>query len=79
MSIFVTPPILMYLRTRYLNLLDQNRVIDIHNTEGLKLLTRMRLRVSHLADHKLDIVFNLFVPNVSFLYPLKTSQNLPVF
>ena len=79
MSIFVTPPILMYLRTQYLNLSDQNRVIDIHNIEGLKLLIRMRLRVSHLADHKLDIVFNLFVPKVPFLYPLKTSQNLPVF
>ena len=28
---------------------------------------------------RIQIIFNLFVPNASFLYPLKTSENLKVF
>ena len=70
MSIFVTQPIALYLRTKYLNLSDQTRVIDIHNTEGLKLITKMCLRVSHLADHKLRrfLTHSFSMPPLSTLW-----------
>ena len=31
---------------------EPNRISSTQNFEGLKLLTRMRLGLSHLADHK---------------------------
>ena len=36
----------------YWSLLDPNRISSIQNFEGLKLLTRVTLGFSHLADHK---------------------------
>ena len=38
---------------------SQNSVFDIHNPKGIKLITRLRLGLSHLREHKLGILFSV--------------------
>ena len=58
----------MCLRKNYWNLLDQNQtlLIILMITKGLKLLTRMRLGLSHLGDHKFSHNFQECVSSMCY-------------
>ena len=44
---------------------ESNSAYNINDTKGLKLLTRLRLGLSHLGDHKFRHNFqDMFLPNV---------------
>ena len=53
----------------------------IHFLRSDRLAKKLRERIirSIISSFNHSININLFVPNANFLYPLKTSENLPVF
>ena len=54
-----------------------NRISSTQNFEGLKLLTRMRLGLSHLADHKFRNNFqDCLNPSFSCSQKIETSHLL---
>ena len=54
------------LKVTILNLIRPkgNSVFDIHDTNGIKLLTRLRLKFSHLNEHKFRHNFNHMVDSM---------------
>ena len=40
---------------------EQNRISSTQNSEGLKLLRKMRLDLSHLADHRFRYIFHNYL------------------
>ena len=46
------------IESKFLNFRKRNSAFDIHDTNGIKLLTRLRLNISHLNEHKFLHNFN---------------------
>ena len=70
----------LMLRKRLLNLIRPkcNEAYGIHNPTGLKLLTRLRLGLSHLNDHKFNHNFRDCI-NPLCLCCLRVENNVPFF
>ena len=52
---------------------SENKIFNIHDQVGVKLLTRLRLGLSHLCEHKFDIILKTF-PLASALATLRPRQ-----
>ena len=56
---------------------EPNSIYNIHDTKGLKLLTRLRLVRSYLGDHKFRHIFKrLFITSVLLWSGLRNNNSL---